>query len=82
MTTQLMVRVDPRFKERLDKLARQEGKTTSQMVRELIEEHLKERDIGACIDDLWDRIGAQLKSKGVKPADIELAVKAVRARKS
>lgn len=82
MTTQLMVRMDPRFKERLVKLARQEGKTTSKMVRELIEEHLKERDIGAYIDDLWDRIGAQLKSKGVKPGDIERAVKAVRAHKS
>ena len=82
MTTQMMVRMDPKQKDRLEKLARLEGKTTSQMVRELIEAHLKERDIGAYIDDLWDRIGAQLKSKGVKPADIDRAIKATRTQKA
>ena len=82
MTTQMMVRIDPEIKDRLEKLARLEGKTTSQMVRELIAEHLKERDIGAYIDNLWDRIGTQLKSKGVKPADIDRAVKAARTHKA
>jgi predicted transcriptional regulator len=77
-----MVRIDPKIKDRLEKMARLEGKTTSQMVRDLIEEHLKERDIGAYIDDLWDRIGTQLKSRGVKEADIDRAIRAARTQKA
>jgi predicted DNA-binding protein len=34
----MIIRIDSVMKDRLNKLARVEGKTTSQMVRELIEE--------------------------------------------
>lgn len=75
MGTQMIIRIDPDIKNRLSKLARVEGKTTSQMVRELIEDYIKERDIGLYIDDLWDRIGKKLRSKGVKPKDIAMAIR-------
>jgi predicted DNA-binding protein len=75
MGTQMIIRIDPDIKNRLSKLARVEGKTTSQMVRELIEDYIKERDIGLYIDDLWDRVGKKLKSKGVKPKDITMAIR-------
>ena len=75
MGTQMIIRIDPDIKNRLSKLARVEGKTTSQMVRELIEDYIKERDIGLYIDDLWDRIGKKLKSKGVKSKDITMAIR-------
>ena len=78
MTTQMIIRIDEDIKNRLNKLARLEGKTTSEMVRELIEERIKERDIGAYIDDLWNRISKKLKSKSVTPAAIEKAIKASR----
>ncbi|NWF93281.1 MAG: ribbon-helix-helix protein, CopG family [Syntrophaceae bacterium] len=81
MTTQMIVRIDPEVKDRFNKLARVEGKTTSQVVRELIEEYIKERDIGTYIDDLWERIGGKLKSKGVGQRDIERAIKEVRRRR-
>lgn len=35
MATQMMVRIAPEVKSRFNKLARVEGKTSSQMVREL-----------------------------------------------
>lgn len=78
MTTQMIVRIDSEVKERFNKLARVEGKTSSQMVRELIEDYIKERDIGTYVDDLWSRIGKKLKSKGVKPRDINRTIKEVR----
>jgi predicted DNA-binding protein len=78
MTTQMIIRMDPDLKNRFNRLARVEGKTTSQMVRELIEDYIKERDIGTYVDDLWDRIGGKLKSKGVKQRDIDIAIKEVR----
>lgn len=80
MSTQMIIRIDDKVKNRLSKLARIEGKTTSGMVRELIEEYIKERDIGAYIDGLWNRIGGKLKSKGVTTAAINSAVKASRKK--
>jgi predicted DNA-binding protein len=75
MTTQMIIRIDSGMKNRLNKLARVEGKTTSQMVRELIEDYLREKDIGTYIDDLWDRIGGKLRSKGINQRDISRAIK-------
>jgi len=75
MTTQMIVRIDPEVKERFNKLVRVEGKTSSQMVRELIEEYIKERDIGSYVDDLWNRIGGKLRSKGIRPRDIDKTIK-------
>ncbi len=78
MTTQMIVRIDREVKQRFSKLARVEGKTSSQMMRELIEDYIKERDIGTYVDDLWSRIGRKLKSKGVKQRDISRTIKEVR----
>lgn len=78
MSTQMMIRIDEEVKNRLKKLARIEGKTTSAMVRELIEEYISERDIGTYIDDLWGRVGRKLKSKGVTSATINKAIKDAR----
>lgn len=80
MSTQMIIRIDDAVKNRLSKLARTEGKTTSGMVRELIEGYIKERDIGAYIDDLWNRVGRKLESKGVTPASINKAIKASRKK--
>ena len=75
MTTQMIIRIDSGMKNRLNKLARVEGKTTSQMVRELIEDYIKEKDIGVYIDNLWDRIGGKLRSKGINQRGIHRAIK-------
>ncbi len=80
MSTQMIIRINDEVKNRLNKLARIEGKTTSEKVRELIEQYIKEHDIGAYIDDLWNRIGKKLKSKGVTPATIDKAIKAARKK--
>lgn len=78
MSTQMIIRIDNEIKNRLNKLARIEGKTTSEMVRGLIEEYIKERDIASYIDNLWNRTGKKLKSRGITPAVIEKAIRAVR----
>ena len=71
MTDQMLIRIDAELKSKLSRLARAEGKTSSRMVRELIGDYVKDRDIGAYVDDLWDRIGKKLKERGIKAADIE-----------
>ena len=80
MSTQMIIRIDDKVKNRLNKLARREGKTTSEIVRGLIEAYIQERDIGSYIDDLWNRTGSKLRSKGVTPAKIESAIRAARIK--
>lgn len=82
MTTQMIIRIDDEVKNRLNRLARNEGKTTSEMVRELIQERIQERDISLYVDNLWNRIGKKLKSKGVTSATIEEAIKASRKKQA
>lgn len=81
MTTQMIIRIDSDVKSKINKLARNEGKTASEVVRELIENYIKERDIGNYVDDLWDRIGSKLSSKGVRIDDIERLISESRAGK-
>ncbi|NPV82557.1 MAG: ribbon-helix-helix protein, CopG family [Candidatus Aminicenantes bacterium] len=80
MERQMIIRIDKDLKQRLDRLARQEGKTTSQMVRELIQDYVKNRDIASYLDGLWERIGQKLKERGVRPADVSAAIKEARKR--
>lgn len=78
MSDQLLVRIDPDLKKRLEQLSRAEGKTTSRMVRELIGDYVKRRDISGYIDGLWERVGQKLRTRGAKPKDIGRAIAAVR----
>lgn len=74
MSKQLIIRIDPDLKDRLFKMAQSEGKPASRMVRDIIAEYVRERDIGAHIDDLWARIGEKLKTKGVTPERLAEAI--------
>jgi predicted DNA-binding protein len=80
MATQMIIRMDPELKEKITKVARTEGKTTSQMVRGLIEDYIKEHDISSYVDNLWGRIGKKLKSRGVTQEKINRAIKEARKR--
>ncbi|MFQ5441138.1 MAG: ribbon-helix-helix protein, CopG family [Thermodesulfobacteriota bacterium] len=81
MSTQMIIRMDPELKENITRLARIEGKNTSEKVRELIEEYVKEHDISSYIDGLWERVGKKLKAKGKTPEDVKRAVREVRKAK-
>ena len=81
MTTQMIVRIDPELKNKVNNLAKAEGKSVSEVVRELLEEYVKNRDIGLYIDDLWQRIGDKLKSRKVGPRKIQGVIQEVRSNK-
>ena len=78
MTTQMIIRVEPSLKNKVSQLAKAEGKNLSELVRELLEKYTKERDMGAYIDNLWNRIGQNLSQKDISEADIDEAIKQVR----
>lgn len=81
MRIQMIVRVDPDLKTKVNNLAKAEGKSVSEVVRELLEDYVKTRDIGSYIDDLWSRIGNKLTSRGVGPKEIQRTIREVRAKK-
>ena len=80
MSTQMIVRIDPELKAKVNNLAKSEGKNISEVVRELLEDYIKNRDIGLYSDDLWKRIGAKLESRGFGPKDINRMIQEVRTK--
>ena len=81
MTTQMIVRINPELKNKVNNFAKAEGKNISEVVRELLEDYVRERDIGSYIDDLWERIGGKLKSHRHTPKDIQRVIRKVRTKK-
>jgi len=79
MATQMIIRLDPFLKEKVSNLARKEGKNLSELVRELLEKYARERDMGAYIDNLWDKIGRRLSEKNISQTDIDGIIQQVRA---
>ncbi len=81
MSTQLIVRIEPELKQKVSSLAKNEGKTTSEIVRELLEDYVRDRDVGAFVDSLWGRIGQKLTLREIGPDQIQQAIKDARKRK-
>jgi predicted DNA-binding protein len=81
VSNQMIVRIQPELKAKVNTLAKAEGKSVSEVVRELLDDYVKNRDISSYIDDLWDRVGSGLKSRGVRRSDIQRAIKDARIKK-
>ncbi len=80
MATQLVIRIDPETKAKLMKLARTEGKTASDKVREMVTEYVAQSDLSAIVDDLWARISNKLRKRGVAARDIDRTIAQVRGK--
>ena len=80
MSTQMIVRVDSSLKSKASQLAKAEGKNLSELVRELLVNYTRERDMSAYIDGLWDRIGEQFDQNRVQEKDIDKVIRQVRAK--
>jgi predicted DNA-binding protein len=82
MSTQMIIRIEPELKDKVTRFARTEGKTTSEVVRELLEEYISSRDIAAYVDGLWERIGARLETQGITADRISETIQEVRRSKA
>ena len=80
MAKQMVIRIDDETKERFQRVSRMEGKSASEKLRELIENYVRKADISLVVDDLWERIGAKAKEKGVGEKDVERIIRETRAR--
>ncbi len=82
MSTQMIIRIERELKDKVNRFARAEGKTTSDVVRELLEDYVSSRDIATYVDGLWERIGAQLERQGVTAERISGSIQEVRRGKA
>jgi len=80
MATQMIVRIDPELKAKVNNFAKVEGKSVSEVVRELLQEYVKTRDIDSYIDNLWERIGGKFASSGIGPKDVKRIIRDVRTK--
>lgn len=77
----MIIRIDEEKKDKLSKIARSEGKNSNQVVRELIESYIQDRDIEGYIEVLWERIGSKLRKKQVDNKKIQKAIRDIRNKK-
>jgi histone H3/H4 len=81
MESQMIIRIDGKTKGKFYRIARMEGKTASEKVREMVAEYVTKGDLSAVVDDLWGKISGKAQRKGITGLDIEKAVRAVRESK-
>jgi len=77
---QLTVRIDDNLKDHLQNLARQEGKSTSDVVRGLVQRYVQDRDRGAALRAIWERMRQRAEEAGADPEDVEDAIESVRKK--
>ena len=78
MAVQMIVRVDPATKQKLGRLARAEGKSTSQLMRDALDGYLRDHDPEGHIEDIWVRIRRSVEARGYGPEDVAGAIAEVR----
>ncbi len=59
-TSQVLIKLPPNLKNKVKSIAQKEGKNFSLIVRELLENYVKEKDMESYIDELWLKIGKEL----------------------
>jgi len=72
------VRIEEDLKGRLQNLARQEGKSTSDVVRSLVERYVRDCNRDAALRALWNRMQQNAEETGTAPEDVEEAIRMVR----
>jgi len=78
---QMIIRIDAKIKSKLSRMAKAEGKNSSEIIRELIAGYLQKHDLSGYIDDLWNRISSIMKQNQVSETDISEAIREFRGKK-
>ncbi len=78
MSTSLIVRMDKEKKERFDRMARRRGKSSSEVIRELVDGYIERHDMRGYLAPIWDEISADFKKRNITQKDINEAIKEVR----
>ena len=80
MKSQLIIRIDSDLKDKINYLAQNEGKNVSSVVRDLLVQYVKEKDISEHIEDIWNEIGSDLRKKKISVEDIDQIITSSRKK--
>ena len=80
-TSQVLIKLPPNLKNKVKSIAQKEGKNFSLIVRELLENYVKEKDMESYIDELWVKIGKEL-DPSLKKDKIDEIIHLVRKEKN
>ena len=80
MTTQMIVRIDPQFKSNVNDLAKAEGKSVNEVVKELFENCVRNPDTGLYAKDLSQRNCDKLSSCKIARQEIQRAANEVKPK--
>ena len=78
---QMIVRLSSELKAKASALANSEGTDISKLVRKLLENYVQERDLSAHMAAIWQGLGNTLKKSGMKLADVDEEIQAMRKEK-
>jgi predicted DNA-binding protein len=81
MTTQMIIKINSEQKNKLTRLARSEGKTNSQVLREIINKYIKEHDMNSYAENLWSKISNRINENGFNQKDVNKVIRESRAGK-
>ena len=81
MKSQMVLRIDDNKKARFQRIARMEGKTASEKLREMVDNYIAKADISQAVDDIWERVGKKIGKKGFKESDVAGIISEVRKSK-
>ena len=81
MPQQLNIRLDSGLKQTAGDLARREGKSLSGLIRELLDDYVRRRDLPAYVDGLWERMGERMRQAGFGSEDVDRTVAQVRGKR-
>jgi len=77
----MIIRIERELKDKAARLAHAEGTNVSELVRRLLENYVKERDVSSYIDRIWDDIGLKLKERGISRTNVSKVVREVRSNR-
>lgn len=75
---QLTVQIDDSTKDQLETLALREGRSTQDVVRDLVQQYVRDRDRSTALRHLWDRMQTKAEASGTPPEGIDQAIRTVR----
>jgi len=78
MSSQMILRIDDKTKEKFYRIVRREGITASEKMREMVENYIRKADMSQVVDDLWARVEKKVKEKGFNESDIERVIRETR----
>lgn len=81
MSSPMMIRIDEGMKRKVSQLAKTEGKSVSEIVRELLQQYVRERDMQGYFDEVWNRIQGELAASKKRSGDVASTIKKLRREK-